>query len=117
MGATKGRGARARWAEEARWLADVERTVRRETAHAPPAQKHDAVAWVLKDRAGLTVGVSAVHRVFEDGRTFCKAILPGIEFQFPPLASLNVCSKCERMSTRVRDLERRAAKFAVTPAA
>lgn len=78
---------------------------------------HAAVAWVIKTPAGLTVNLSAIHRAFENGKTFCQAKVPPESLHLPPLSSLNVCSKCERMSKRVQAMERQEAKMAAVFAA
>lgn len=69
------------------------------------------VAWVIKSRNGkTTVGVSAIHRVFEGGKTFCNHAVPDEAVQLPPLKSLEVCSRCERMAVRAVEYAARQAK-------
>lgn len=58
------------------------------------------VAWVMRSPAGATCGVSAIHRVFGGGKTFCSHDVPPEPQRFPPLKSLNVCSMCERLWKR-----------------
>lgn len=65
------------------------------------------VAWIMKDKAGTTVGVSAIHRVFGGRMTYCQREIPPEPQRFAPLPSLNVCSKCERMYQRNAEREAR----------
>ena len=63
------------------------------------------VAWVMRSPAGATCGVSAVHRVFGGGKTFCSHTVPPEPQRFPPLKSLDVCSACDRLWKRASAVE------------
>lgn len=68
---------------------------------SPPLERGTPVAWAIRSN-GKTVGVSYVHRVNENGKTFCNHKVPGEEVRFdhplPPF--LGTCSRCEKMATR-----------------
>jgi hypothetical protein len=108
MGATREKGLRARRAAEiARTtpaVRDGESTMALETGQE--------LAWVMKDKAGTTVGVSAVHRVFDRTRTYCSSDIPPVAVRFPVLKSLNVCSCCERLWKRAMIAEVAASRRA-----
>jgi hypothetical protein len=56
----------------------------------------DPVAWVKKSRGGrLTIGLSLVHRVFEDGETYCLEKIPGADRLVPPLHTMKPCRVCD----------------------
>lgn len=60
----------------------------------------DKVAWSVRNTQQAMIGISAVHRFFENGKTFCSLDVPPAERLFPALPSLNVCSRCHRMAER-----------------
>lgn len=69
--------------------------------------KGDRVAWVIKSPSGKTSGVSALHRVFEDGKTYCLHPVPTpdrrLNLSIP--ISLETCSRCERLWGRAATFE------------
>lgn len=66
----------------------------------------DRVAWVTK-QGGKTCGLSAVHRVYDGGKTYCLRTIPESERLFQPLPSLHVCSRCETLCNRAEGHLRR----------
>jgi hypothetical protein len=62
-------------------------------------QTGDRVSWVIRSN-GKACGVSSIHRVYENGKTFCKHVIPPEEQHLPPLKSLNICGRCENMNRR-----------------
>lgn len=67
----------------------------------------DQVAWVFKNNQRHTTGISSIHRVFENGKTFCNHVIPDEPLRFPPLASLHVCSRCAKLSARAIEFSQR----------
>lgn len=61
----------------------------------------EQVAWVMKS-GGKTSGVSSVHRVFENGKTYCNHIVPPEDRRLPILPLLSVCRRCEVLYNRAR---------------
>lgn len=55
-----------------------------------------AIAWVTRYK-GATHAISSVHRVYDGKKTYCLREIPEPDRLFPPLKSLHVCSRCERM--------------------
>jgi hypothetical protein len=107
MGATREKGLKARRAAEITRttpaVRDGESTMALETGQE--------LAWVMKS-GGVTVGVSAVHRVFDRTRTYCSSDIPPVAVRFPVLKSLNVCSCCERLWKRAMIAEVAASRRA-----
>jgi hypothetical protein len=64
----------------------------------------DKVAWVSVYQ-GKTSGVSSIHRVYVNGKTFCNHTVPHAARLLPPLVSLDVCRRCEAMYQRARKYE------------
>ena len=60
-------------------------------------EKGTLIAWVDR-RHGITTGVSQLHRVYEDGRTYCLMPLPEPDRRFlPPLTGLKRCQHCDTL--------------------
>lgn len=75
-----------------------------------PLELGAEVAWVIKS-AGKTVGLSAIHRYFENGETFCNHPVPPVDRQLDLRLirkAMNVCSRCEAMCARALKLQERA---------
>jgi hypothetical protein len=109
MGATRQKGMRAqRAAELARNVPMPLRTLDGSDESSMALETGQEIAWVMKSRAGVTVGVSAIHRVFGGGRTYCSHQIPDEPQRIPPLPSLDVCSTCDRLWKRATAEEARA---------
>jgi len=77
------------------------------TGNEKVPEKGERVAWVTRHN-DKTSGLSSVHRVFEGGKTYCSVVIPAPDRLFPPLKSLNVCSRCEALNKRAAAYEKRA---------
>jgi hypothetical protein len=74
----------------------IAREARREAElHPPTFQKGDRATWVVRGYAGLTDGLSEIHRVYDAATTYCELDLPQHAPAFlPPLSSLDPCATC-----------------------
>lgn len=68
-----------------------------------PLRCGDLIAWVMKNRSKRTAGVSAKHRVQEDGKTYCNHAVPAEASRLPPFRSLDRCRRCESLHARALD--------------
>lgn len=71
----------------------------------PPSIMGEEVAWVMTS-SGHTSGLSAIHRYYEQGATFCSHPVPDVKRLLSiPLVrpSLKRCSRCDTMAARVTD--------------
>lgn len=96
--------------DDSAWMARVERTAERSEPRDPG--RGDQVAWVRKDGAGKTSGVTSIHVATGEGDTFCKAVIPPTKQHLPPLASLDICRRCKAMSARALAYDAQAIRVA-----
>lgn len=65
-----------------------------ESAGTTPLTRGTPVAWIEK-RRGISVGVSRLHRAYEDGRTYCLTPIPPDDRRMPaPIHGVRVCEHC-----------------------
>lgn len=63
-------------------------------------EKDAQVAWVEKrvvNGIPITDGISEIHRVLDDGLTYCQQRIPEPERHFHVLSALSPCLRCLRL--------------------
>lgn len=86
----------ARALEREQWdVRAIEREARRAgTTAVLLLAQGERLAWTEKGYAGLTNGVSDIHRAYDDAMTYCEADIPSPVLRLPPLRSLDECPTC-----------------------
>lgn len=64
-----------------------------------PLEMGDQVAWMTRE-GGRSAALTAVHRYFENGKTFCHLAVPPQQQHLSILPSLKVCGRCRALSSR-----------------
>lgn len=101
------------------WWAEVEKAVGAPDIDVP-LETGTPIAWTLTAPGvggeRITCDVSKIHRVLDGKQTYCQLPVPAPHRRFPPLASLDMCTRCarlHRLGLTLEEIEIMAAREAV----